>query len=327
MCKCIRIYVYIYIYIYIYVYKQYKIHIFYCYDLINDIICKKPTSAPTTMLTSVFQSSSTPSTKQAMSDEKLFDIFKPPNKKRRLELSNTSDRKILYVSFDLETTGLCKRWSNIIQIGCCGLLWHAEGDRIEIPAPMKFESYISSVKKVSPRITRITGITSSDIQNAPDFYNTMESWAKHIKQWRELCGVDSVVLIGHNILKYDLPLLINNLIRHQMNVEYFFRCNLKVQSAVDTLYLAKTLSWRTYWVLPKTPTGRISYNLGGMYESICKRKLENAHSALADAQGVAQVMACVHKRVPSWKKPKYGKDMCLVIQAVVQRNRNSLKLT
>jgi DNA polymerase III alpha subunit (gram-positive type) len=228
----------------------------------------------------------------------VWSIFKP-------NIPEPQKDRVLVLSFDLETTGLSKRWARIIQIGCCGVVWSNKQKKFEHHPNMVFETFVCSIKKVPKKVTELTHITSENLVGAPSFQQATEAWAKQVELWLKKTSTETVVLIGHNIIPFDVPMLVTSLYRANIDPFFFFHNRLKVTKAMDTLKLAKQIDIKSSWHLPKTPTGRISYQLGGLHKSLCGRDLLNAHSALADAQGVVDVLIKINEKLPHWQKQKY----------------------
>lgn len=118
-----------------------------------------------------------------------------------------------YVVFDFETTGLDAQSDKIIQIGAIKYRNHVEVDR--------FISLVNPKVNIPPKITQITGISNSDIKNAPTINVILPRFYEFI---------DDSVLIAHNA-SFDMKFLINNL----------NNCNLKYKNnlVIDTLSLAR----------------------------------------------------------------------------------------
>lgn len=117
-----------------------------------------------------------------------------------------------YVVLDLETTGLSAKKEKIIEIGMVKI---SEGVKIG-----EFSSLIAPQKRLSSRITKITGITDSDLAGAPVF-------SEIGSKVKDFIG-DSLV-IGHNIV-FDLTFL----------EAAFFECGIRIgYTYLDTLDLAR----------------------------------------------------------------------------------------
>ncbi|HJM44466.1 MAG TPA: 3'-5' exonuclease [Candidatus Poseidoniaceae archaeon] len=150
------------------------------------------------------------------------------------------------VGFDLETTGLSISQAKIIQFGIIG----SDIDGAEIRINSLVNPYISIPK----RSTDVHGITNRDVKDLPGF-------RAHVEKITHL--FNDAIIIGHNIKRFDWPLLENE----------FLRCGKMVpkpHTIIDTLEIARKLK------LTKP------HNLG----ALCKNygiSLTNAHDAISDA--------------------------------------------
>ncbi|MED5271752.1 MAG: 3'-5' exonuclease, partial [Candidatus Thermoplasmatota archaeon] len=135
------------------------------------------------------------------------------------------------VGFDLETTGLSISQSKIIQFGIIGS--DADGKEIRI------NSLVNPYIQIPLKSSEIHGITNKDVNDLPGF-------RAHIEKITNLFN-DSIV-IGHNIKRFDWPILENE----------FLRCGKivpKPHTIIDTLEIVRKLK------IPKP------HNLG----ALCKR--------------------------------------------------------
>jgi len=150
------------------------------------------------------------------------------------------------VGFDLETTGLSISQSKIIQFGIIGS--DVDGKEIRI------NSLVNPYIQIPIRSSEIHGITNKDVNDLPGF-------RAHIEKITNL--FNGSIVIGHNIKRFDWPILENE----------FLRCGKRVpnpHTIIDTLEIVRKLK------IPKP------HNLG----ALCKRygiSLTNAHDAISDA--------------------------------------------
>lgn len=96
-----------------------------------------------------------------------------------------------FIIFDLEATGLDVKNDYITQFGAVVL----ENGKI---SKKKFVSYIQSPKKISKFISNLTGITNSNIKNAPTIKEVIKPLWKSYKNyiWVAQCGFE-----------FDFPIL------------------------------------------------------------------------------------------------------------------------
>lgn len=150
------------------------------------------------------------------------------------------------VGFDLETTGISIRHSKVIQYAIIG----SDSNENEI----KIDSLVNPLIPIPKNSTMIHGIEDLDVINLPSFKS-------HVETVKTVLN-DSIV-VGHNIKKFDWPILENE----------FLRCGKKVPkpyAIIDTLEIARKLKLAR------------PHKLG----ILCERygiSLTNAHDALSDA--------------------------------------------
>ncbi len=150
------------------------------------------------------------------------------------------------VGFDIETTGISIRQSKIVQYAIIG----SDYDGTEI----KNDSLVNPLISIPKSSTLVHGIENSDVVNLPSFKSHIEIISSIMSEG---------VIVGHNIKRFDWPILENE----------FIRCGKKIpkpKTIIDTLEIARKLK------LPRP------HKLG----VLCERygiSLNNAHDALSDA--------------------------------------------
>lgn len=111
-----------------------------------------------------------------------------------VEVEDVSKKKHKdYVIFDLETTGLNYEVDEIIQVAALKI----KNDQIVD----QFNSYVKPKNSISDYITNITGITNTTVADS-------DSIEQVITQLSDFVGND--ILIGHNIVQFDIPFIVNN---------------------------------------------------------------------------------------------------------------------
>ncbi|MAE83375.1 MAG: DNA polymerase III subunit epsilon [Flammeovirgaceae bacterium] len=186
------------------------------------------------------------------------------------------------VVFDLETTG-----TNISQ------------DRIVEMALLKVMpdgSIEEKCRKINPTIpipletSLIHGIYDDDVKDEPTFKQV----GKSLATWLEGCD-----LAGFNILKFDVPML----------VEEFLRANIDFD--VDNRKLVD--AQKIFHLMEKR-------NLSAAYKFYCGKTLENAHSALADTQATYEVLVSQIEKYDGQKVQNLlGEDI-----GIIENNMNTL---
>lgn len=154
--------------------------------------------------------------------------------------------------FDLETTGLSIVNDRIVEIAILKIMPNGEQQwkvkRINPGMPIPIESSL------------IHGIYDEDVKDAPTFKEV----AKELHKFLE--GAD---LAGYNMLKFDVPVLVEEFLRVDMDFDVNRR---KLIDAQRLFYLME----------PRT--------LKAAYKFYCDKDLENAHSAQADTQATYEVL-------------------------------------
>lgn len=153
--------------------------------------------------------------------------------------------------FDLEATGINISTDRIVEISVVKV---HPGGKEEIKT-MKINPTIPIPKEVS----LIHGIYDKDIKDAPTFKEV----AKELHQFLE--GAD---LAGFNVLKFDIPLLVEEFLRAGIDFDIEKRNLLDAQ--------------KIFHMMEKR-------NLSAAYKFYCGKTLENAHSAEADTIATYEV--------------------------------------
>ncbi|QDH80824.1 3'-5' exonuclease [Echinicola soli] len=153
--------------------------------------------------------------------------------------------------FDLEATGINISTDRIVEVSIVKV--HPGGE--EETKTMQINPTIPIPKEVS----LIHGIYDKDIKDAPTFKDV----AKELHQFLE--GAD---LAGFNVLKFDIPLLVEEFLRAGIDFDIEKRNLLDAQ--------------KIFHMMEKR-------NLTAAYKFYCGKTLENAHSAEADTIATYEV--------------------------------------
>lgn len=153
--------------------------------------------------------------------------------------------------FDLEATGINISTDRIVEISIIKI--HPGGK--EDIKTMKINPTIPIPKEVS----LIHGIYDEDIKDAPTFKDV----AKELHQF--FAGAD---LAGFNVLKFDIPLLVEEFLRSGIDFD------IEKRNLLD--------SQKIFFMMEKR-------NLSAAYKFYCNKNLENAHSAEADTMASYEV--------------------------------------
>ena len=156
------------------------------------------------------------------------------------------------VFLDLETTGINITHDRIVEIS---LLKLTPGGKEEI-----FTTRVNPEMSIPPKSTEIHGITDQDVEASPKFRDI----AKKITSFIEGCD-----LAGFNALKFDIPILAEELLR--VNVDFDF----KKRRYIDVQIIFHKKEQRT---------------LTAAYQFYCRKELKDAHSSLADTIATYEVL-------------------------------------
>lgn len=156
------------------------------------------------------------------------------------------------IFFDLETTGTDPGLDRIVEIAMIKL--NPNGTR------EKYVKRINPEMPISAESTSIHGITNEDVKDCPTFRHV----AKEIADWMRGCDLG-----GYNAVRFDIPMLAEELLRCDIDVDFTERQFVDVQQIFFKME---------------------SRSLSAAYEFYCQKKLENAHSAEADILATVEVL-------------------------------------
>ena len=172
------------------------------------------------------------------------------------------------IFFDIEATGLSTINDRIVQIA---LLKIYPGGRKE-SANYLFNPGI----KMSAEVIAIHGITDEKVKDCPDF----KVKAKEIADFIGACDLG-----GYNLLKFDVPMLLEEFIRAEVEFE------IENRQIVDVQGIFHKMEQRT---------------LAAAYKFYCNRELTNAHDAEADNTATYEVLLAQLVKYPDIKKNPAG---------------------
>jgi DNA polymerase-3 subunit epsilon len=179
------------------------------------------------------------------------------------------DRPLCFL--DIETTGTKPGYHEVTEIG----FRHTEkgGLCIQI-APRHME-------RAEPEALKISGYNTSDWVDAKPFRMSAPRITEFLRD---------ATLIGHNIIKFDIPMLSGEYESNQLDSDGLFR------DAIDTMVLARTFL---------VPLGLNMLNLGACMKFIGE-SYDGAHTAFEDA-GFAQKLYLHITKNLKWHGKQNGK--------------------
>ena len=196
----------------------------------------------------------------------------------------------LLFSLDLETTGLSVFSDQITQIALVISILRENGEFTRLS---EFESLVKPQKAISQIASDITGITDEMLANQPNFAKVLPMLVLHLEttcdKAKEIKGVDELtrrVLVAYNGRSYDVPLLIHELKRINVDFVEVFMERFCTDFFVDPLLMARVLlkpvKLNAYY--------KPSFKLTDVYEFVFGKELEGAHGALADAKACEEIL-------------------------------------
>ena len=167
------------------------------------------------------------------------------------------------VFFDLETTGTNIVSDRIVEISYLKVSPNGEEE--------SKTRLINPEMPIPPQATAIHGISDEDVKDAPTFKMIAKSLVVQIE------GCD---LAGYNSNRFDIPLLAEEFLRAEVDIDLMRRKFVDVQ----TIFHKK--EQRT---------------LSAAYKFYCDKDLENAHSAATDTKATYEVLQAQLERYPDLK--------------------------
>jgi len=160
--------------------------------------------------------------------------------------------KVPLCFFDLETTGVNISQDRILEIAVIKVM--PNGDMV------RKSNVLNPTIPISKESTGIHGISDDDVRDKPTFKDVAKDYAKFME------GAD---LSGFNILKFDVPILVEEFLRAGVDFDYSRKRIIDAQ--------------KIYHMMEKR-------NLSAAYQFYCNKELENSHSAEADTQATMEVL-------------------------------------
>lgn len=156
------------------------------------------------------------------------------------------------VFLDLETTGINIASDRIVEIALLKI--HLDGSEEE--KVMR----INPEMPIPERATQIHGITNEDLKEAPTFKEVARTLARFLE------GCD---LAGFNSNRFDIPLLAEEFLRSDVDIDF------KKRKFIDVQAIFHKMERRT---------------LSAAYKLYCNRELIDAHSAIADTRATYEIL-------------------------------------
>ena len=139
------------------------------------------------------------------------------------DASNINWECILYVVFDLETTGCSWQFSEIIEVA--GQIIDPNGIQLEDGI---FSQLVKPNSTISPFITELTSITNDSVSDAERFPVVADAFIRFMRRQadnfsasRQLM-IEHIILVAHNGKVFDIPFFVHLLSNYEM-LDFFFK--------------------------------------------------------------------------------------------------------
>ncbi|MBS1918804.1 MAG: 3'-5' exonuclease [Bacteroidetes bacterium] len=162
---------------------------------------------------------------------------------------------------DLETTGVNLSTDRIVEIAIVKIL--PDGTK-----SVK-RKIINPEMQIPAAASDVHGITNEMVKDAPTF----KQIANELKQMLDGCDI-----AGYNSNRFDIPLLMEEFLRVQVDFD------MKGRKMIDAQKIFHQMEQRT---------------LSAAYKFYCNKKLEGAHSAAIDAEATYEILLAQLERYPS----------------------------
>lgn len=200
--------------------------------------------------------------------------------------------KVLYVVFDLETTGRVRQRDEIIEVGAS--IYDENGIAVE---DAHFSQFVKPSASIPPFITQLTTITDDDVADAEAFPAVADAFIRFMQQHADENDgeINHIILVGHNAKVFDIPFFVQKLCSNNM-ADRFFQDE-RFGFAIDTLRLAKYAIQQTIARSVGVPT---AYNLPTLFQFVTGQLPLTSHRANSDVDATATIF-----RFPIfWEKRK-----------------------
>lgn len=183
--------------------------------------------------------------------------------------------KVPICFFDLESTGINVIQDRIIEIAVIKMMPNGE--------VLKKSNLINPTIPIPAESSMFHGIYDKDVADKPTFKEVAKDYARFLE------GAD---LSGFNIIKFDVPLLVEEFLRVGVEFDY------ERKKIID--------AQKIYHMMEKR-------NLSAAYNFYCNEELTNSHSAEADTEATMKVlMGQIEKYENQPVKDNHGKEIGLI---------------
>ena len=224
-------------------------------------------------------------------------------------VSSVNWDKVLYVIFDLETTGRSRQRDEIIELAA--QILDPSGIQIEDAI---FSQLVKPKSRIPPFITELTSITNESVSSCDPFPTVADAFIGFMRQHADeysLAQVEHVILVAHNGKAFDFPFFLQQLSVHQM-LDHFLQ-DARFGFGLDTLQIARK-GIQNNLATVGVPS---AYNLPTLFQFVTGKSPQLSHRAMADVKSMLSVfkydvfwktrLDCLFSfRVPSEKSSTQG---------------------
>lgn len=189
-------------------------------------------------------------------------------------LSAASPEGLLWIFFDLETTGLDTDKDNVVQIAATAYHTFPACGRATLRG--HFNCLVKPGVPVSSGAAAVTGLTTEILQPYPTFDQQGRLFLDWMRRLTEETRCPAPILVAHNGLGYDFPLLKSELRRHSLDASIVDRCRL-----MDTVIFYRE-------------SGSRQNKLGEIFQRRFGRPMSGAHDARVDVAALARITVRWH---------------------------------
>jgi DNA polymerase III epsilon subunit-like protein len=170
---------------------------------------------------------------------------------------------VLLSCFDTETTGLDVRSEHVVQMSCVTYFPGASNTVVTF-------NQLANPGKPVGKAGAIHGLQDEALKQAMPSGVVVKAWWRALQDYQQRTG-SPMVLAGHNVLNYDIPLL-----------QKYLPVGWPALPVIDTMVIARRL-------FPAAPNHRLS-SLVGEFHQLDPALAQHAHDGLADCYMVAKLV-------------------------------------
>jgi DNA polymerase III alpha subunit (gram-positive type) len=160
----------------------------------------------------------------------------PPVLQAQDYVSNIDWGSVLYVVFDLETTGRSRQRDEFIALAA--VILDENGIEIE---DASFSQFVKPRNPIPPLITELTSITNNDVSLDEGFPAVGDAFIRfmlqHIDEFDDNVPINHIILVRHNAKVFNVPFLLHQMCEHGIAASFFQ--NGRFGFGIDTLNLAR----------------------------------------------------------------------------------------